>query len=190
MTFDEQMEIVWRGERPSRPTILALDLSLTGTGWCLNGDGGVLRSRLRGWDRIAEITQAMFAKTFGVDVVVIEGYAYGAKGQAVYQLAELGGIVRFWLYNHHLTTIEVNPTTLKMFATGKGNAGKPQMLLAAQHRFHLPKHIYDDNIVDAYLLWAMAREAYGGPIAKVPAPQAAVVHRLDWPRLLPRRQSA
>ena len=172
--------------RPARPSILALDLSLTHTGYCLNGESGSITSRCRGWDRIAEITQQVFRLTFGVDVVVIEGYAYGAKGQGVYQIAELGGIVRFWLYQHALTTVEITPSTLKKFATGKGNVGKDVMIACAIRRFFFKGT--DNNEADAYLLWCLAREAYGGPIAKVPADQAALAHRLSWPAI--RRNDA
>jgi len=152
-------------------------------GYCLDGEPGVIKSRLKGWDRIAEITQQVFAMTFGMDVVAIEGYAFGAKGQAIYQIGELGGIIRFWLYQHSITTVEVPPATLKKYATGSGNAGKDAMLAAAIRRFHLGEGHDENNEADAYLLWAMAREAYGGPIAKVPADQAACVHKMGWPRL-------
>ena len=167
----------------NRPSILALDLSLCATGWCLNGETGVIKSRLRGWDRIAEVTKTVFRLTFGVDITLVEGYSYGSKGQAVYQIAELGGIVRFWLYQHGLTTVEITPGTLKKFATGSGAADKAQMLNAAIRRFHLREGTTDNNEVDGYLLWCLASEAYGGPIAKLPADQAAVAHRLTWPEL-------
>jgi crossover junction endodeoxyribonuclease RuvC len=184
----EQLPLEGGGGLPARPSILTLDLSLTATGWCLNGESGVITSRQRGWDRVAALTQEIFRMTFGVDLVVIEGYAYGAKGQSVYQIAELGGIVRFWLYAHHLTTVEINPSTLKKFATGKGNAGKDQMIAAAIRRFYFRGT--DNNEADAYLLWCMAREAYGGPVAKLPAQLAAVVHCLSWPRGIFRGEAA
>lgn len=163
----------------SRPNILALDLSLRSTGYCLNGESGVIRSTHRGWDRIADITQEIFRMTFGVDLVVIEGYAYGAKGQAVYQIAELGGIVRFWLYQHEITAVEITPATLKRFITGRGNANKDEVLAACIRRFYFDGD--NNNAADAHGLWCAAREAYGGAIAKVPAEQAACVHRLTWP---------
>ena len=174
------------GRAAARPSILALDMSLTHTGWCLDGESGVITSRLRGWDRIAEITQEVFTRTFGVDVVVLEGYSYGSKGQAVYQIAELGGIVRYWLYAHGITTVEITPATLKKYATGVGNAGKDAMIAAAIRRFYFRGS--DNNEADAYLLWCFAREAYGGPVAKVPADRAALVHRLSWP--VPGRRDA
>lgn len=169
--------------RISSPSILALDLSLTRSGYCLDGSPGVITSRRRGWERIAEITGQVFRLATGVDLVVIEGYSYGSRGQSVYQIAELGGIVRFWLYQHELATVEVSPSTLKKFATGVGNCGKDAMLAAAIRRFHLGEGHDDNNEADAYLLWCAAREAYGDPVAKVPGVQATCIHRLTWPPL-------
>jgi len=177
----DQLEMGGGGLRPARPSILALDMSLTHAGWCLNGKTGVITSRCRGWDRIAEITQEVFCKTFGIDVCLIEGYSYGSKGQSVYQIAELGGIVRFWLYQHEITTVEITPATLKKFTTGVGNCGKDAMIAAAIRRFYFQGT--DNNEADAYMLWCLAREAYGGPVAKLPADQAAIAHRLSWPAL-------
>jgi hypothetical protein len=48
------------------------------------------------------------------------------------------------------------------------------MLAAAIRRLHLGEGHDDNNEADAYLLWRAAREAYGGPIAKVPAEQAGL----------------
>jgi hypothetical protein len=80
-----------------------------------------------------------------------------------------------------VTTVEINASTLKKYATGHGNASKDQVMAAAIRRFYFGGE--DNNAADAHILWAMAREAYGGPIAKVPADRAALVHRLGWPRL-------
>jgi len=168
------------------PSILALDPSLVAFGYCLNGESGVIKSRLRGWDRVAEITQEVFRMTFGVDVVVVEGYSFGSKGRSVYQIAELGGVVRFWLYQHKITTVEVTPGTLKKFTTGSGAAGKDQMLAAVIRRFYFQGT--DNNAADAHALWCFAREAYGAAIASVPADRAALAHRLTWPEI--RRSDA
>jgi Holliday junction resolvasome RuvABC endonuclease subunit len=172
------------GGRPSgRPSILALDLSLTCTGVCLNGEPSRITSRQKGYDRLTELTHDIYRLTFGVDVVVIEDFSFGSKGSSLYQIAGLGYIVRLWLYEHDVTTVLISPATLKKFATGKGNSPKDAMIAAAVRRFHLGEGHDDNNEVDAYLLWCMAREAYGGPIAKLPAAQAAVAHALNWPRI-------
>jgi hypothetical protein len=59
--------------------------------------------------------------------VVIEGYAMGAKGR-VFHIAENTGILKYNLWNSNGYDIQVAaPTTIKKFATGKGNANKDRM---------------------------------------------------------------
>ena len=57
--------------------------------------------------------------------IFIEGYSFGSKGQAVFQIAENGGILKYRLkeYNYRILV----PSVIKKFATGKGNADKQMM---------------------------------------------------------------
>lgn len=59
-------------------------------------------------------------------VTYIEGYSMGSKG-AVFNIAENTAILKHYLYRVGLTPTEVAPTTVKKFATGKGNAQKEAM---------------------------------------------------------------
>lgn len=57
----------------------------------------------------------------------IEGYAFGAKGQ-VFNIGENTGILKYKLAERVSDDINVHsPTTIKKFATGKGNANKELM---------------------------------------------------------------
>ena len=58
--------------------------------------------------------------------VFIEGYSYGSKGQAVFQIAENGGILKYRLQNK-FTCKTIVPSVVKKLATGKGNADKQKM---------------------------------------------------------------
>lgn len=167
-------------------SILAVDLSLTATGYaCGSGlsdlDVGTIKTTLRGWERIRFIRKAIMQRARCVDLVIAEGYSFGSPGRLVYA-GELGGIIRYELFERGIPFVDVPPATLKKYSTGKGNAKKIDMVVAARERFGFT-HSTDDNECDAYLLWAMARQAYGHPIAKVPALQAAVVEKIEWPRL-------
>ena len=166
-----------------RVSILALDLSLTGTGFCLDGAVGVIRSKLSGYERLSEIRDAVARMCFGVDLVIIEDIVMAYTPGKKWDRTKLAGIIEMWLYDHRVTTVLLNPSTLKKYSTGKGNAQKINMAQAAWRRFHLGEQHTDDNVIDAYLLWCAAREAYGGQVAKVPAAQAACIHRLEWPRV-------
>ena len=60
----------------------------------------------------------------------IEGYAFGAKGQ-VFNIGENTGILKYKLAERVSDDINVHsPTTIKKFATGKGNANKELMYKA------------------------------------------------------------
>lgn len=152
-------------------SILALDLSLVSTGVCLDGcswriDG----SKLRGAERLSYIGDCVRASALGADLAVLEGYSFGSKGRALFGLGELGGVVRLELFRLGLRFVEVPPAQLKKYATGKGNAGKDEMLAAAIRRFDFAGS--DNNEADAFLLYCLAREALGDPVASVPQRQA------------------
>ena len=58
--------------------------------------------------------------------IFIEGYSYGSKGQAIFQIAENGGILKYRLQKRYECRTIV-PSVIKKFATGKGNADKEKM---------------------------------------------------------------
>ena len=165
------------------PRILALDLSLTATGVCFDGDTRLLKfPKLRGWERVAAITEAIDDLASVSDLVVIEGYSFGSRGATLFQIAELGGIVRCDLVREHTPYVDVPPSTLKRFATGRGNATKIDMVVAARERFGLCGTT-DDNECDAFLLWALARQWYGLPIASIPKTHLQGLEKVSWPEL-------
>ena len=63
----------------------------------------------------------------GHQTVHIEGYSYGSKGQAVFQIAENCGILKSYLLSKKLKYETVVPSIVKKFATDKGNANKDLM---------------------------------------------------------------
>lgn len=63
----------------------------------------------------------------GVEQVAIEGYAYSATGR-VFNIAENTGILKYKFYQQGIPVDIVEPTHVKKFATGKGNADKETMV--------------------------------------------------------------
>ena len=59
-------------------------------------------------------------------IIFIEGYSYGSKGQAIFQIAENGGILKYRLQKKYECRT-MAPSVIKKFATGKGNADKEMM---------------------------------------------------------------
>jgi len=63
----------------------------------------------------------------GKQIVHIEGYSYGSKGQAVFQIAENCGILKSYLLSKELKYSIIVPSVVKKCATDKGNANKELM---------------------------------------------------------------
>jgi crossover junction endodeoxyribonuclease RuvC len=93
-------------------------------------------------------------------IILIEGYSYGSKGKAILDIAEFGGLLRHGLLTEFdCPIIEVPPTALKKWATGKGNANKTQVVSAIVRRYGCD---YDsDDEYDAFALARMAAQVLG-----------------------------
>jgi Holliday junction resolvasome RuvABC endonuclease subunit len=116
---------------PQDGVVAGLDLSLTSTGFAAIRRGMMVGFAVsppkgcRGAARLAfldaEITALM--TRYAVQLVALEGYAFGARvGRE--QAGELGGVVRLALHRAGVPFVVVPPSSLKAFATGKGNADK------------------------------------------------------------------
>lgn len=95
---------------------------------------------------------------YGVDLVVIEGYSFAGKFNNSLQY-ELGACIRMRLFEEEIPFVEVPPTSLKKFVTGKGNCKKDLMLLNVYKRWDFDTD--DDNEADAYGLAQFGRAIKG-----------------------------
>lgn len=80
-----------------------------------------------------------------VDFVVWE-HAFRQPGAANELFHNLAGVLMDWCEHHEIGYMPVNPSTIKMHATGKGNAGKGAMVEAAKRAGF---DVIDDNEADA-----------------------------------------
>lgn len=171
--------------------VVGLDLSLTATGVATEAGCEVLAAKIRGCERLAWIrdqailvvlNEAAVYPPRRADLVVIEGYSFGSRGRTLYQIGELGGVIRLALHEQGIPFVEVPPSTLKKYATGHGNAGKGEVLAAAIRRLGYDGH--DDNEADALWLRAMALDFYGLPgWCILPASHQVALDKIDWPEL-------
>ena len=120
--------------------IVGLDIS-TKVGWAgldseldLFKTGIVAGKGPHGMTRISEVWVKLEKVLCEQDpaFVVIEGYAYMAKGNTLTKLVETGAIIRWHMWCPY---IEVAPTMLKKFTTNKGNANKEEMMVQAFKRW-------------------------------------------------------
>lgn len=161
-------------------SVLGLDASLTGTGYCLiNGesvkDHGTIKSKLRGVERLIDIRAAVgdILESAGkIDLICLEGYSFGSQGRAVFQIGELGGVLRCLMFDNGIKWVEVAPSTLKKFACGKGNVKKDQIALHVYKRWGFTSQ--DNNVADAYVLARIGQELLE-PSGEVTKAQAEVL---------------
>jgi crossover junction endodeoxyribonuclease RuvC len=175
------------------PSFLGIDPSLTGTGICLIEDDGsvvaleTIKTRdLRGAARLQYIRDRAKQIVSRAEVsAAVEAYAYGAVGR-VFELGEVGGVLRLLLHDHGLPYLTVAPASLKLFATGRASAEKSDVIAAARSAGPSPA---DDNQADAFFLAQVARAAHLGT-AGLPAHQVRMVQRLLNPPAKKSRRRA
>lgn len=163
--------------------VVGLDLSLTATGVATSDGSWIVKpGKLRGPERLATIRDfvaaAVLDEPVPVDLVVIEGYAYGRNNNREI-LGELGGVIRLLLWENDVRYLDVPPSTLKMYATGKGNAGKTEVVIAARERLGYSGH--DDNEADAMWLYALGCDLLGQPLVKLPQTHRRALEKLEVP---------
>jgi Holliday junction resolvasome RuvABC endonuclease subunit len=161
--------------------VVGLDLSITATGiaW-VDGTTYVVKSRSTGDRRLLDIVDEVATAVEGrnVDLVVIEDLPTHAKAAGITGMVH--GAVRTWLIREGIPYALVTPASLKKYATGAGNAGKPQMAVAAFKR--LGRELSDDNQVDALWLRAAGLDYLGDPPAVMPAAQREALNKVAWPQ--------
>ncbi len=172
--------------------VLALDLSLTATGLCWIVDGKVhtlrtLETARRGHARLWEILHEVARYTRQhPHLTVIEGPSYRSKSQSQRGHHERAGL--WWLITHQLWASQypyavVPPASRAKYATGRGNAGKKEVLEATDRRYRHLIRPKDHNQADALILAALAMHHLRHPLAAVTPTHAAALNGVDWPEL-------
>lgn len=144
--------------------ILALDLGTT-TGWAMRSDGGQVISgaesfkpgRFEGggmrYLRFRRWLTDLKATTDGLGAVYFEEVRRHAGVDAAHAYGGFLATLTAWCEHHAIPYAGVPVGTIKKHATGKGNAGKDEMLAAMRALGH---HPVDDNEADALALLAWA----------------------------------
>lgn len=186
------------------PRVVGLDLSLSSTGIALP-DGHIIT---HGYslpkdatvaERVARIThlreRVLTAVMHGpwqphpdgggrqqlTDLVVVEGFSFGSP-QGATEAGGLGWTLRIALTEARVPFAVVPPSTLKKFATGKGNAGKDDMKLAALQRFGLTfTGTGSGDRCDARWLQEMGLHHLGAPTVDLPAVNVSALAKVAWP---------
>ncbi len=141
---------------------VGLDLSITNTGMAVVGSGdprgkSVSTKGITGFCRLHSVATSIAntIKGWAPDRVVIENYAFVKNISSFTRLVELGSMVRYDLYRDGIPWFDVPPTSLELWTTGKGNAGKPEMAEFVKSRWAFESTSHD--IIDAFALAQMGQ---------------------------------
>lgn len=153
--------------------VVGLDLSITAPGIAYS-DGSTLTVKLSssGDRRLVEIRGEVRTAVTAADLVVIEDLPTHARAAGITGMVH--GVIRCMLLAREQPYILITPASLKKYATGKGNAGKPEMAVALYKRF-FGLELPDDNQVDAFWLRAAGLELLGEPVVELPKAQVAAL---------------
>ncbi len=155
--------------------ILALDLGTT-TGWALRladgsihhgfvsfkpqrfEGGGMRYLRFRRWLNELLTTTAPQGAESGLGAVYFEEVRRHLGVDAAHAYGGFLATLTSWCEHHRIAYQGVPVGTLKRHVTGKGNAGKSEMVSAVRARGYL---VADDNEADALAVldWALAQSA-------------------------------
>ncbi len=175
-----------------------VDPSLSSTGIAILGEGAQMfrrvqskpsgdelaprldRLRRQAVNVIRAIERAAYDDGLALEVIVVEGPAYGVTTQMSHMLAGF-----WWLLVHGLAQVApvavAQPTTLKKFATGTGRAEKDEVLAAAIAAFP-GAGIRNNDVADASVLAAMGAVHVGVEFGGGFAPSGRdSVKAVRWP---------
>ena len=171
------------------PRVIGLDLSLTSTGVAssLGWTDTIRPKKIRGLDRLRMILDSVRAYTSGYELVVIEGPSFGHSGFRQHEeLVALRWMVRDVVDRQQVPFAIVPPATLKLYATGRGNATKNDMAQAMDkaHPGRIPGFVdgrrFDE--ADALALAGMGAAYLNG--TPLTAAQTRAMATVQWPEIL------
>ncbi len=122
-------------------TVVGIDPSLTSLGIAGRRKDNILAHALsckefKGIRRIAYLRDKVsyWLDRYSPRLVAYEGYALGFRGKSntIFDLGELGGTLKLLILERGIDILLVPPTSLKLFATGKGNADKESVAQAME----------------------------------------------------------
>lgn len=173
-----------------RRAVIGLDASLTCFGMCtISAEGGVylkhwgtdtegtVRERVGRLRRMA-IPAAEACKRHAPYLVLIEGPAFGSKGKGSIERYMARGVLLDKIEGFPDYIVEVPPSTLKKFATGKGACDKALVVSELSTRYRQSFEVDDE--ADAFALAKIGAvvAGYDQPQTKFQEEAAAVVKAL------------
>lgn len=131
--------------------VLGIDASLSSTGYAYQAGGKLITGRittdkLRGAHRLVYLRKQVerVMSVCAPTLVVYEDYAMGARGNNMFHIGELGGVLKTLIWEKGVDLLSVPPTTMKSVIALNGRADKPDITKALKTRFGLSVNQHDE----------------------------------------------
>lgn len=166
-------------------TIVGVDLSLTSTGISYGDTQRAIQTKTTGMARLDAIrTEVVGLLDLPNPVFIIEGYSFASRNSQSHAAGELGGLIRWTLWQAGVGYVDIPPTVRAKFATGKGNAGKSEVVSSVSARTGI---VWEgkgaDDMCDAWVLEEMGRTYIGSCRYDWPAVHRSALDKIDWSAL-------
>lgn len=136
------------------------------------------------WEQLIAQVRPYYARRDGVHVIaVVEKLFPTVKGNSHDALVSLRSALLHDMYLTGATFAHVQQATLKVFATGSGNASKKEVLNATRETYGHLLNVGNDNEADALQLLAMGMYRYLLPLASLPMTHTRALDTPEWPDL-------
>jgi len=161
-----------------------IDPSLRSTGLVIIGSGildisKITPKNIDGVKRLQYIRDAVNIKTKDCEAVCVEGPSLYSVNRAD-DIGQLRGVLLVTLADMGIPTIVIPPTSLKKFATGRGDASKEQMIEAA--KLKTGGEISGDDEADAFWL-ALLAQGLHAPTSDLTRYQLDTIRGIRMPKV-------
>lgn len=163
--------------------LIGLDLSLTSTGTSIAGKTSVISTKTKGPERLSYVTKNVLQMCLNekIDCAIIESYSFASRNSQAHSIGELGGCIRMILWENSIPYIDVPPTSRAKFATGKGNAGKTEVISAISSKTGLTfSGAGADDECDAWVLEQMGLAYLGRSEYGWTQSQLSSLEKINW----------
>jgi crossover junction endodeoxyribonuclease RuvC len=163
--------------------IAGIDPSLTSTGISTSAGTEVIKTTLRGASRLSAVSRGVIelCENLNIDLVIIESYSFASRNSQAHSIGELGGCIRMLLWESNIPFIDIPPTSRAKFATGKGNAGKSEVISAISSKTGI---LFSggsaDDECDAWVLREMGIVKIGESQYSWTKEQLSSLEKIDW----------
>jgi crossover junction endodeoxyribonuclease RuvC len=164
--------------------LCTIDQSLTNSGiaWgdCEDINWGNISPKTKGIYRLDQIRNHFVGlfRDYSIDIVIIEEYAWGARGHA-FSLGELGGVLKITCFDLGIPMFSMPIASHKKYTTGKGNTKKDLMIKDVYKKYKIDTD--NDNEADAISMFKtfLAYIDYRKKIREFTKTETAALNTID-----------